>query len=243
MTKMYKRLFLLLSALLLFCFFPQANAEPLTSHSLNVPFMSSQGTNWCGPSVLQMIYAYYGLNITQAEIASHVYNSSTRTTDTGSMINYARSLGFNCTAFTGNLTILEHYIKQGYPLIVLQRYHMSNEGGHYRIVRGFDNILNISMTIDPNFGPKNYTYSEFTYLWRSGSSFSVANWTLLIQPNSTLPDTTPIPPTDSGQGGSGEDKSLIYVICGATIVGLSVILIRKYKEPLTGFAKRKIHTF
>jgi len=68
--------------------------------------------------------------------------------------------------------------------LVLQRFSVQDSYGHYRVIVGYNDKEGTFITFDPILGRNyNISYTEFTELWKPGSTFSTCNWTLLITPN------------------------------------------------------------
>jgi len=80
------------------------------------------------------------------------------------------------------LPSLKSMVRQGIPVIVLQKASKSNPYGHYKVVVGCDEQLGQLRTYDPALG-MNYgiTYGLFADLWLPGSTFSAVNWSLVIR--------------------------------------------------------------
>lgn len=146
-----------------------------------VPYIR-QKPYWCGPASLAMVLNYWGLNISQDEIATEIYRPDDKLTYISDMVKYPRSLGFYAKAITGSIDILKNYIIADIPLIVLQKFSITNPYGHYRVVIGFDDNEHILYVLDPAIGKQTISYDEFIELWKPGSTFTVTNWTLIIYP-------------------------------------------------------------
>jgi hypothetical protein len=133
-------------------------------HHINVPFHYQEKTYYCGPACLEMVFDYYGEDVSQAEIAevartigepiystftdelrraTHFSNLSTSMGDELPDINITgytlRSLGY--AAFeTCSLSLedLKHFIDEGKPLILLMWYSERHVYGHYRVLIGYN---------------------------------------------------------------------------------------------------------
>lgn len=149
----------------------------------NVCFVRQSGTYWCGPASLTMCLNYWGANISQEIVAAEVYNPSTNLTSKLAMREYPEELGFKTEELTGSMNGLRRRIGRGFPVVVLQKYSLQDAYGHYRVVVGYNDETQQVTTFDPILGPNyNISYTEFTELWKPGSTFSVANWTLVVLP-------------------------------------------------------------
>lgn len=146
--------------------YPSINAAgvsiPLETH-INVPFYYQDKDYYCGPACLQMVFNYYGENISQYEIAGaartigdpvyatfiddlrragHFSNLSTSMGNElpNNITGYAlRSLGY--AAFESqsiSLSTLESYLSQGKPLILLMWYSSYHISTHFRVAVGYN---------------------------------------------------------------------------------------------------------
>ena len=131
-----------------------------SSHFIQVPFHYQIKGYYCGPAALQMVFDYYGANISQYEIAdvartvpyvtytddlrraAHFSNLSTSMGNelVENITGYtARKLGY--AAFEkGGLTIddLKSLIDQDFPIILLMRWVPNEPYGHFRVAVGYN---------------------------------------------------------------------------------------------------------
>ena len=159
-----------------------------------VPYVMQEDPYWCGPACLTMVLRYWGVNITQKEIAAEIYDPVTHLTYISDMEEYPRRFNFTVESMFSDIDELKELIKNGYPVIVLQKYSLTDTYGHFRVVLGYNDRTKIIMTNDP-LRHANYTieYSVFKKLWEPGATFSTTNWTLLIYKPGENPPQTPIP--------------------------------------------------
>jgi len=131
-----------------------------SEHSVNLPFHYQDNQYYCGPAALQIVFDFYGENISQLEIAdvartvpnvtyddelrraSHFSNTSTSmgTEVQGNITGYARRT-FGYAAFEkAGLTIddLKDLISQDYPVILLMRWIPGETYGHFRVAVGYN---------------------------------------------------------------------------------------------------------
>ncbi len=130
------------------------------AHFIVVPFHYQDKRYYCGPAALQMVFDFYGENISQLEIADvartvpyvtytdelrRAAHFSNLSTSMGSEMSenisgYAlRSLGY--AAFErGGITLdeLKVLIDQDFPIILLMRWVPGEQYGHYRVVIGYN---------------------------------------------------------------------------------------------------------
>ncbi|RMH01216.1 MAG: peptidase C39, partial [Aquificota bacterium] len=85
---------------------------------LDVPFVK-QRDQFCGPASLSSVFAYYGVNISQEDIASEVYDPRLKGALITDLENYAKKRGFKTLLKEGSLQELKQAIDMGIPPIVL----------------------------------------------------------------------------------------------------------------------------
>ena len=152
-----------------------------------VPYVRQNDTYWCGPASLTMVLNYWGVNVTQEEVAVEIYDPATNLTHISEMRSYPQEHGFKTEELNGSINHLKKWISKGSPLIVLQKFSLQNAYGHYRVIVGYDDEKELVITFDPILGSNyNITYTEFTELWKPGSTFQTCNWTLLAIPKNNL---------------------------------------------------------
>lgn len=130
---------------------------------IHVPFHYQEKDYYCGPAVLQMVFNYYGENISQFQIADvartigePIYSTFTdELRRAGHFSNVSTSMGDeipeNITGYTSreigysaseahdmNLTTLKSFIDQSKPLILLMWYSSHHVSTHYRVVTGYN---------------------------------------------------------------------------------------------------------
>lgn len=169
----------------------QITARPSSFYITSVPYHRQQNSYFCGPASLEMVFDFYGPDVSQTEIgdvtrastagvytvdmtrAAHFSNLST-SVGRSSRLNYtgysSRTLGY--AAFEGySMTIddLKSLILAGYPVIVLTTWH-------FRVVVGYDSD---HLTFqDSYYGSMyNMTYQDFDMDWDYSS-----HWGLFVSP-------------------------------------------------------------
>jgi ABC-type bacteriocin/lantibiotic exporter with double-glycine peptidase domain len=105
--------------------------------SLYVPFIR-QKTDFCGPASLAMILNFWGVDITQDEIAQEIYSPELKGALSIEMVLYAAQKGFEAEMYNGSLQDLKYRIKAGFPLIVSHRLDKGNKRVHYLVAWGFN---------------------------------------------------------------------------------------------------------
>jgi len=146
-----------------------------------VPYHEQQTSYWCGSASLEMVFDYWGEDITQSEIAgvansdpsygcytneleraAHFSQLSTSIQDPSLHGYTARKLGYAVSSNQWNsgdgYTDLKTLIKNNYPVLALTWYDSSHSNGHFRVVKGFSDPLKTFIVHDPwysapYFGP------------------------------------------------------------------------------------------
>jgi hypothetical protein len=145
-----------------------------------VPFHYQETDYWCGPASLEMLFDYWGPDISQQEIAyvtdadpsvgcysdnlfraAHFSEQSTAYADPSLRGYSGRSLGYMAAEATWRdgspfyarrYSDLKELISRGYPVLILTHYSPS-EGGHFRLVKGYDDSMDTFIVHDPWYTP------------------------------------------------------------------------------------------
>lgn len=184
----------------------------------SVPYHSQDTSYYCGPASLEMIFDFYGKDISQFDIANVARANPAYGAYTDDLVRAAhfsklstsvgKDMPGNITGYQGrpygygafeghlaNVQSLINLINMGYPILVLQWFSTSHDYGHFRVVIGYvkngGKITQI-ITDDPwqSNGPHFYiNYNTFIDLW---TRFS--NWALFVCPWSININCSPSPP-------------------------------------------------
>ncbi|GKV54564.1 hypothetical protein NCCP2222_05110 [Sporosarcina sp. NCCP-2222] len=104
-----------------------------------------QKVNYCVPASIEMIVRAAGHDITQDEVASHIFDrTGSRISKTAS---YMESLGFQAVFFKSTVEALKQLIDLGLPVMLDL---MVENSSHVQLVRGYDDRLQILSIQDPN---------------------------------------------------------------------------------------------
>ena len=133
------------------------------SHYISgVPY-AEQATNkpWCIPASGTMVFNYYGVNVTQQQVADKVINENTGLGSTKKLREYARELGFEAEFCNLTLEWVKKVLQQDVPIIIVQDTSLINPNNHARVIIGYDGKTQELITHDPSLG-KDYrmSYSE-----------------------------------------------------------------------------------
>ena len=176
--------------------------------TLYVPFHFQETSMSCGEAALRMLLHYYGVDIPEkllGQVANLSYTVGTYNLDLVRAAQFSymstavqneslkgypqRKIGFP-VYHTYGLTIndLKNLIDRGYPVLVLTKYSQSGYG-HFRIVKGYNDINKTLFVHDPWFtsygyqysGPNEFfSYNEFYNLWEYSAYWGmvIADWNI-----------------------------------------------------------------
>lgn len=144
-----------------------ASAPTVTGLQLRAMPFTYQTFNNCGPQSIASVLGYYGVQVTQAEVA-RVTKATPRGYMTAQAIGqYVAPYGLRARRFLGGqVTHMRALIALGVPVIVLQWLKPDSTVPHFRVVTGFDDVQRMVQTLDPLLGPRVLIpYSTFERLW------------------------------------------------------------------------------
>ena len=130
---------------------------------LDVPYEKYAGTNWCLPASGAMTFKYFGMDISQAQIASKVITNGT--SSVFRFISFAKNLGFDTKYQSKTIEEIKVLLEEDIPVIAVQNYSLTLPFSHARVIIGFDDEKEEVITNDPTAG-KDYkiSYSNFLEL-------------------------------------------------------------------------------
>jgi tetratricopeptide (TPR) repeat protein len=103
----------------------------------SVPFVR-QRRNWCGPAALTSVVRYYGLPLTQEEVARDVFLPSIDATLTIDLQRCAQDHGLWCHAGQGSIEEVCTWLDRGVPVIALLRVGwLVATTRHYVVLTGY----------------------------------------------------------------------------------------------------------
>jgi tetratricopeptide (TPR) repeat protein len=128
--------------------------------------------NNCGPVSAAMVLSYYGLTLSQRDIAPKLKgNDLDKNVTSAEMSDYLESLGFRAPVrVNGDLDMLRRFVSNGIPVIVEQWLRKPDGSlvGHFRAVRGYDAARGVLFVNDPYSGPDlAIGESDFDWFWRA----------------------------------------------------------------------------
>ena len=132
----------------------------ITEVLLSVPYEKVQGKDWCLPASGAMVFKYYSEDISQAIVASRVIVNGD--SSTFRLVSYARELGYFAAWKRIDIGEIESYLREGTPLIVVQKYSLAIKNTHCRVITGFDSVK-AELTLHDSAGKSNYKMSYKTF--------------------------------------------------------------------------------
>ena len=130
---------------------------------LDVPYEKYAGYNWCLPASGAMAFKYFGMNISQSQIASKVITNGT--SSVFKFISFAKNLGFDTEYKSKTIEEIKVFLEEDIPVIAVQNYSLTLPYSHARVIIGFDDEKQEVITNDPTAG-RDYiiSYSDFLAL-------------------------------------------------------------------------------
>lgn len=137
--------------------------EEIVSVYLDVPYEKYAGYNWCLPASGAMTFKYFGMDISQAQIASKVIKNGS--SSVFRFISYAKGLGFEVAYQSKTIEEIKVLLEEDIPVIAVQNYSLTLPYSHARVIIGFDDETQEVITNDPTAG-KDYiiSYADFLAL-------------------------------------------------------------------------------
>ena len=130
---------------------------------LDVPYEKYAGANWCLPASGAMTFKYFGMNISQSQIASKVITNGS--SSVFRFISFAKNLGFDAEYKSKTIEEIKVFLEEDIPVIAVQNYSLTLPFSHARVIIGFDDEKQEVITNDPTAG-RDYkiSYSDFLAL-------------------------------------------------------------------------------
>ena len=149
--------------------------------TMEIPYFK-QETDWtCGPAVMRMILASFGIQKTEEELAEQLETNTEKGTLYGNLLKLAERYGFrHMSDINGNLNDLKNLIKEGFKVIVCY-YCPEEDTDHYAIVKDIDS--DFVYLLDPWYGP-DYSFSlkEFINMWKNDPKYSeIKGWFVALK--------------------------------------------------------------
>jgi ABC-type bacteriocin/lantibiotic exporter with double-glycine peptidase domain len=138
--------------------------EEIDSVYLDVPYEKYAGPNWCLPASGAMTFKYFGMNISQSQIASKVIDEY-GTSSVFKFISYAKNMGLEAKYQNKTIEEIKVLLNSETPVIAIQNYSLTILKTHARVIIGYDDDTQEIITNDPTAG-KDYriSYADFLSL-------------------------------------------------------------------------------
>ena len=172
---------------------PQPTAQPTPVPKVqlaNIPpskrigplIFISQTLNNCGPASIAEILNYFGVQRSQAQVASVLrpdlpaYGMSLY-----GVPFYAESVGMRAAGgLSSSDELVKAFVANGLPVIVADQVSRSDPTRHFRPIDGFDDKDGYFIGSDPYLGPNHrINYADFDDLWR----ISLNRWVVIYPPD------------------------------------------------------------
>jgi len=136
--------------------------EQIEEIYLGVPVVKQPADKtWCLVASTKSVMNYYGMEITQEEIADYVISEDGWGYDS-LLVDNASKLGINAYMdYSVSLNKIKQELTKGNPLIVVLDYSLTNKGNHYYVIDGFDNTNQQLRFMCPIRG---YVYWSYDYV-------------------------------------------------------------------------------
>lgn len=134
-----------------------------------------QSFNNCGPATLSMALSWYGIDVSQEELAGKMRpyqhpkgDNDDKTIFTYEFVNWAKEYGINAVSrVNGDIDLIKKFIANGFPVVVKTWLKKGEDIGHFRFVTGYDDEKGLIYFDDSYDGPnKKMYYYDFLSLWQ-----------------------------------------------------------------------------
>lgn len=158
---------------------PSISLKPLPDRHLlgDLPF-EFQRLNNCGPVTTNMVLGHYGINLSQHYTASKLRPSPRDVSvDDIEMVTFAQiEYGYRGqVVLGGNMRLMEAFIANDIPVIVLQLLDLDSDIDHFRVIHGYDRVRGV-VTVSDSIRGRNleWSYEYFDSLWnRRGYEYAL----------------------------------------------------------------------
>ncbi len=140
------------------------NPETL-SYIKDVPFFS-QKKYYCGPAALASVMNFYGISLSEEEIAKEVYNPKLGGALSMDMLNYARAKGLDAAYYKGSMENIKKEISLGKPVILfLDLGYFFYPVRHYMVAIGYNDKTGYLIAHSGAEKDKTFSYKELQAAW------------------------------------------------------------------------------
>jgi tetratricopeptide (TPR) repeat protein len=134
-----------------------------------------QTFNNCGPASLSMALSYYGINVSQQELGSVLRpyqipsgDNDDKSVTLDELAQHAKVYGLvSYHRPGGNQDLIKKLIAAGFPVITRTTTKPSEDIGHFRIIKGYDDVAQDFIQDDSLQGHNlRYSFGDFNDLWQ-----------------------------------------------------------------------------
>lgn len=134
-----------------------------------------QTFNNCGPATLSMLLSFYGIEVSQQEIADDLRPfqqvkgiGDDKSVTLDELAGFAKKKNLETYKRPGgDMEKLKLFLENNIPILTITWLNLDGGFGHYRIIKGYDDKLNQIREDDSIFGlDQKLSYSEFLNLWQ-----------------------------------------------------------------------------
>ncbi|MFT2718607.1 C39 family peptidase [Deinococcus sp. A31D244] len=147
---------------------PPAQAAKVPGYVLQGMPLVRQSYNACGPASITQVLAYFGRQVSMADVSRQTRPSDRSYMTAQAIVNYAPKVGMQARLFTGgNLNTIRSAIRAGLPIIALQS-HITDTGTvipHWRVLVGYNDATGQVYIMDPLLGYVAMRYSDMDRVW------------------------------------------------------------------------------
>jgi hypothetical protein len=159
---------------------PSPSLEPIPSNIPQQKIMEEgnhtfQTFNNCGPAALSMSLSYFDINTTQQALGQDLRPYQNPLGDNDDKSVTLEEMGEKAKTYglipyhrpNGNTELLKKFIANDIPIIARTWTKPDEDIGHYRIVKGYDEIQGVLIQDDSLQGKNlRYSYQDFNVLWK-----------------------------------------------------------------------------
>ena len=147
----------------------------LLAAALDVPYVH-QRKDTCGAAALAMVLQYWGLAVSNDEVAGELLQPELHGIAGSRLAAFAAARGLTAVAHEGDVDHLRDHVGKGRPMIVA--WAMGRGRHHDVVVIGFDDARRRAIVHDPARGPTRHVdLDTFERRWAGAG-----HWTLLVAP-------------------------------------------------------------
>lgn len=131
----------------------------------DVPFFP-QTRYYCGPASLASVMNYYGLSVTEEEVAKEIYITKLSGTLPMDILRYARTKGLDGLYYKGSIDDIKKHISMGRPVILfLDLGYAAYPLRHYIVATGYNDEMGYLIAHSGREKEKVFSYKQIQEAW------------------------------------------------------------------------------